>query len=159
LDADLALMREAGVNVERVYHSPPRWVLDRCGAAGMRVLVSLPWEKHIEFRREPSTRKHIAENSRSAVKTHVGHPAIFGYLLGDEISRTMGGWLGTRRVTEFVEQLIGIGREIDPAALFSYATYPPTEYLLPQNTDFCCFNVYLHNQREFEGYLLRLQNL
>src|SRR5438067_984759 len=46
-----------------------------------------------------------------------------------------------------------------PDALFSYATYPPTEYLLPQNSDFSCFNVYLHNQRDFEGYLLRLQNL
>ena len=68
-------------------------------------------------------------------------------------------WLGARRVTEFVEDLIRIGRTIDPDVLFSYATYPPTEYLLPQNVDFCCFNVYLHNQHELERYLLRLQNL
>ncbi|MDQ6765979.1 MAG: glycosyltransferase, partial [Verrucomicrobiota bacterium] len=27
------------------------------------------------------------------------------------------------------------------------------------NVDFVCFNVYLHNQRDFERYLLRLQNL
>ena len=68
-------------------------------------------------------------------------------------------WLGVRRVTEFVEKLVRIGRAIDPDVLFSYATYPPTEYLLPQNVDFFCFNVYLHNQRDFEKYLLRLQNL
>src|SRR5438552_17503374 len=68
-------------------------------------------------------------------------------------------WLGVRRVTEFIERLIQIGRAIDPNVLFSYATCPPTEYLLPQNVDFCCFNVYLHNQRDFERYLLRLQNL
>jgi GT2 family glycosyltransferase len=55
--------------------------------------------------------------------------------------------------------LIQIGRAIDPDVLFSYATYPPTEYLLPQNVDFFCFNVYLHNQGDFEKYLLRLQNL
>ena len=158
-DADLALMREAGLNVVRIYHSPPRWFLDRCAAAGMRVLVTLPWEKHIEFLRERSTRKQIVENIRAAVKTHAGHPAIFGYLVGNEISSTMARWLGTRRVIEFVEELIQIGRAIDPDALFSYATYPPTEYLLPQNADFSCFNVYLHNQRDFEGYLLRLQNL
>ncbi len=115
-----------------------------------------PWEKHIEFLRERSTRKQIAENVRAAVKTHAGHPAIFGYLVGNEISSTMARWLGTRRVIEFVEELIQIGRAIDPDALFSYATYPPTEYLLPQNSDFSCFNVYLHNQRDFEGYLLRL---
>ena len=158
-DVDLALMCEAGLNVVRVYHSPPRWFLDRCAAAGMRVLVTLPWEKHIEFLRERSTRRQIAENVRASVKSHAGHPAIFGYLVGNEISSTMARWLGARRVIEFVEELIQIGRAIDRDALFSYATYPPTEYLLPQNADFSCFNVYLHNQRDFEGYLLRLQNL
>ena len=157
--ADLALMRETGLNVVRIYHSPPRWFLDQCAAADMRVLVTLPWEKHIEFLRERSIRKQIAENVRAAVKAQAGHSAIFGYLVGNEISSTMARWLGTRRVIEFVERLIQIGRAIDPDALFSYATYPPTEYLLPQNADFSCFNVYLHNQRDFEGYLLRLQNL
>jgi GT2 family glycosyltransferase len=152
-------MRKAGLNVIRIYHSPPRWFLDRCASAGLRVLVTLPWEKHIEFLRERSMRKQIIENVRAAVKAHAGHLAIFGYLVGNEISSTMARWLGTRRVIEFVEELIQIGRAIDPDALFSYATYPPTEYLLPQNADFSCFNVYLHNQRDFEGYLLRLQNL
>jgi hypothetical protein len=52
-----------------------------------------------------------------------------------------------------VEKLVRIGRRIDPDVLFSYATYPPTEFLLPQNIDFYCFNVYLHNQRDFERYL------
>src|SRR5213595_2193507 len=159
VDLDLALMRQVGLNVVRIYHAPPRWFLDRCAAAGMRVLVTLPWAKHIEFLRERSTRKGIAEVIRVAVSTHAGHPAIFGYLVGNEISSTMVRWLGARRVTEFVEELIRIGREIDPDVLFSYATYPPTEYLLPQNVDFFCFNVYLHNQRDFERYLLRLQNL
>jgi GT2 family glycosyltransferase len=159
VEVDLALMRQAGLNVVRIYHSPPRWFLDRCGAAGMRVLVTLPWEKHVEFLRERTTRKQIAQNVRAAVKAHAGHPAIFGYLVGNEISSTMARWLGANRVIEFVEELIRIGRAMDPGALFSYATYPPTEYLLPQNSDFYCFNVYLHNQREFEAYLLRLQNL
>src|SRR5207244_5305480 len=125
----------------------------------MRVLVTLPWEKHIDFLRERSTRKQIAESVRAEVSIHARHPASFGYLVGNEISSTMARWLGARRLIEFVEELIRMGRAIDPDALFSYATYPPTEYLLPQNADFCCFNVYLHNQEDFEGYLLRLQNL
>src|SRR5213595_2692213 len=89
VDLDLALMRQAGLNLVRIYHAPPHWFLDRCAAAGMRVLVTLPWEKHIEFLRERSTRKQIAENVRAAVKAHVGHPAVFGYLVGNEISSTM----------------------------------------------------------------------
>jgi O-antigen biosynthesis protein len=159
VDLDLALIRQAGLNVVRIYHAPPRWFLDRCAAAGIRVLVTLPWEKHIEFLRERSTRKGIVEAVQAAVSAHAGHRAIFGYLVGNEISSTMVRWLGTRRVVEFVEELIRIGRGIDPDVLFSYATYPPTEYFLPQNVDFCCFNVYLHKQRDFERYLSRLQNL
>jgi len=159
VDADLALMRQIGLNVVRIYHAPPRWFLDRCAAAGMRVLVTLPWAKHVEFLRERRARSEIAEAVRVAVSANAGHPAVFGYLVGNEIPSTMVRWLGARRVMEFVEELVRIGRAIEPTALFSYATYPPTEYLLPQNVDFCCFNVYLHNQCDFERYLLRLQNL
>ena len=159
VDVDLALMRQVGLNVVRIYHAPPRWFLDRCAAAGIRVLITLPWAKHVEFLRERSARNAIAKTVQAAVKANAGHPAIFGYLVGNEIASTMVRWLGVRRVTDFVEKLIQIGRAIDPDVLFSYATYPPTEYLLPQNVDFFCFNVYLHNQCDFEKYLLRLQNL
>ncbi len=159
LSRDLAQMREAGLNVLRIYHAPPLWFLDLCADAGMRVLITLPWAKHIEFLRERSERHDVVESVRAAVAQHAGHPAIFGYLVGNEISSTMVRWLGVRRVTEFLEHLIRTARAANPAVLFSYASYPPTEFLLPQNVDFLCFNVYLHEQRDFERYLLRLQNL
>ncbi|MDP9253967.1 MAG: glycosyltransferase [Verrucomicrobiota bacterium] len=159
VDRDFAQIREVGLNVVRVYHAPPRWFLDRCAAAGLRVLITLPWEKHIEFLRKKTARETIMKAVRAAISENAGHPAIFGYLVGNEISSPMVRWLGVRRVTEFVEHLIRLGREIDPQVLFSYASFPPTEYLLPQNVDFFCFNVYLHEQRDFERYLLRLQNL
>ena len=103
VDVDLALMRQAGLNVVRIYHAPPRWFLDRCAAAGMRVLITLPWAKHIEFLRERKARNEIAQAVRAAVGAHAGHPAIFGYLVGNEIASTMVRWLGVRRVTDFVE--------------------------------------------------------
>src|SRR5262249_5694668 len=34
-----------------------------------------------------------------------------------------------------------------------------TEFLAPQNVDFVCFNVYLHNEVPFRNYLGRLQML
>ena len=159
LQRDLAQMRDVGLNLLRIYHAPPLWFLDGCAAAGMPVLITLPWAKHIEFLRERKARAGIVESVRRSVAEHNGHPAIFGYLVGNEVSSTMVRWLGVRRVTEFLEQLIRIAREENPGALFSYASYPPTEFLLPQNVDFLCFNVYLHSQLEFERYLLRLQNL
>src|SRR5437868_1381737 len=103
---DCAQMREIGLNVVRIYHAPPRWFLDACAAAGMRVLITLPWEKHIEFLARKMSRDQIAGIVRRSVAVNRGHPAIFGYLVGNEISSTMIRWLGVRRVTEFVEHLI-----------------------------------------------------
>ncbi len=156
---DLVQMRQIGINVVRVYHMPPRWFLDQCAQAGVRVLITLPWAKHVEFLSKRAARNEITRSVEAAVRANAGHPAVFGYLVGNEISPTMVRWLGVRRVTEFVEHLIRIARAIDKDVLFSYASFPPTEFLLPQNVDFFCFNVYLHDQCDFERYLLRLQNL
>ena len=156
---DLALMQELGSNLIRVYHVPPRWFLDICREFGMRVLISIPWAEHIEFLNSRKVRKQIEETIRQAVAKNKGHEAIFGYLVGNEIPSTMVRWLGPKRVTYFVEKLINIARETDPRCLYSYASYPPTEYLLPQNVDFYTFNVYLERRIDFERYLARLQNL
>ena len=73
VDVDLRLMREIGFNVLRVYHAPPNWFLEKCAAAGMRVLITLPWEKHIEFLRAKKVRNQIARMVRTTVKRY---PAI-----------------------------------------------------------------------------------
>lgn len=159
LRADLALMDGLGVNTLRIYHVPPRWFLDIIAEHGLRALISIPWAEHVEFLNDRPIRAEVLKTVRAAVAEHRGHPAILGYLVGNEIPTTMVRWLGVQRVTEFLEELINVGRSIDPDALFSYASYPPTEFLLPQNVDFYTFNVYLHKQSEFENYLLRLQNL
>ena len=156
---DLDLMVEAGVNLVRIYYVPPRWFLDLCEKRHIRALISIPWAEHLEFLKDAKIRNAAKEAVREGVSKNAGHPAVFGYLVGNEIPSTMVRWLGARQVTEFVEQLIAIGRAADPRALFSYASYPPTEYLLPQNSDFVTFNVYLHRQDDFERYLARLQNL
>jgi len=156
---DLDMMVEAGVNLLRIYYVPPRWFLDLCAERGIRALISIPWAEHLEFLNNRKIRNEAKKAVREGVKKNSGHPAVFGYLVGNEIPTTMVRWLGAREVTEFVEQLINIGREADPRALFSYASYPPTEYLLPQNSDFVTFNVYLHRQDDFDRYLARLQNL
>ena len=156
---DFALMREAGVNVLRVYHSPPRWVLDEAVAQGLRFFITIPWPQHLQFLRDGKLRRQIIDTVRTTIAEHAGHSAILGYFVGNEVPTTMIRWLGFPEVREFIEHLIEVGRKADPDALFSYASFPPTEYLLPQNVDFHSFNVYLHRQQDFERYLLRLQNL
>ncbi|NNE90212.1 MAG: glycosyltransferase, partial [Verrucomicrobiales bacterium] len=68
-------------------------------------------------------------------------------------------WMGPARVKRAIELLIEAGKSADPTALFSYANYPTTEYLLPANQDFVSFNVYLETADAFGHYLARLQNL
>ena len=159
LARDLALMRDTGVNLVRVYYVPPVWFLDACAEARIRVLVTIPWAEHIEFINNTKIRREAVKAVRDGVKKNAGHPAIFGYLVGNEIPTSMVRWIGARKVTEFVEELVNVARQADPAALYSYASFPPTEYLLPQNVDFLTFNVYLHRQEDFDRYLARLQNL
>jgi GT2 family glycosyltransferase len=156
---DLAAIRETGANLVRIYTTPPRWFLDLCLENGLRVLLSIAWMEHVEFLNDPKVRASVEKAVIEAVREHKGHHAIFGYLLGNEIPSSMVRWLGAKRVTEFVEHLVNIARREDPRSLYSYASYPPTEYLLPQNVDFLTFNVYLHRREDFERYLSRLQNL
>ena len=157
--ADFAMMNELGINLIRIYHVPPVWFLDCARDAGLRVMISIPWAEHVEFLNQGSMRRLIEKTVRKAVLANKGHEAIFAYLVGNEIPSTMVRWLGAKRVISFVEKLIGIARAADPRPLYSYASYPPTEYLLPQNVDFYSFNVYLERRADFEKYLARLQNL
>jgi O-antigen biosynthesis protein len=156
---DLSLMREIGVNGVRVYHAPPKWFLDLCYEFGIRVMVTLWWGKKVDFLSSGRRRREIFAKVHSDVNSNAGHPGLLGYLVANEISSTMVRWYGVRRVTEFVENMINIGRDADDDVLFSYASYPPTEYLLPTNMDFYTFNVYLHRRSDFDRYLARLQNL
>lgn len=156
---DFALMQELGVNLIRVYHVPPAWLLDMAAEFAIRVLISIPWTQHVEFLNSRKLRRQIIQTVRDAVARHKGHPAIFAYLVGNEVPTTMVRWLGATRVVEFLEKLISVARETDPRPLYSYASYPPTEYLLPHNVDFYSFNVYLERQPDFERYIARLQNL
>ena len=157
--ADLAMMRETGINLVRIYYVPPRWFLDACAEHGIRCLISIPWAEHIEFLNQRKIRREIEQTVVAAVTAHKGHPAVFGFLVGNEIPSHMVRWLGPHRVTEFLESLIYMAKRANPDVLYSYASFPPTEYLLPQNVDFLTFNVYLHRRGDFQRYLARLQNL
>jgi GT2 family glycosyltransferase len=157
--ADLAMMRDAGINLVRIYYVPPGWFLDACAEHGIRCLISIPWAEHIEFLNQRKIRREVEQTVVAAVTGHKGHPAVFGFLVGNEIPSHMVRWLGPRRVTEFLEALIYLAKRANPDVLYSYASFPPTEYLLPQNVDFLTFNVYLHRRTDFQRYLARLQNL
>ena len=159
LRKDAEAIRGLGANLLRVYHLPSRELLEACRANGLKLLVSIPWADHVDFLSDRALMRQIEGSVVEAVEKMRGEEALFGWLVGNEIPAEMVRWLGPGRVRRWIERLIDIGRKIDPDALFSYSTYPSTEYLLPGNADFICFNVYLHEQKKLEDYLARVQNL
>jgi glycosyltransferase involved in cell wall biosynthesis len=159
VERDFALMRTAGVNTLRVFTVPPVWLLDVAAAAGLRVLVGVPWTQHVAFLDSPSVKTEIRAAVTAGVRACARHKAVFAYLVGNEIPPDMIRWHGADAVREFLRDLVALVRREHPGALVSYANFPSTEYLSIDFTDFLCFNVYLHDEGAFRRYVARLHNL
>jgi glycosyltransferase involved in cell wall biosynthesis len=159
VDQDFALMAEAGINTVRVFTVPPVWLLDAAQEAGLQVLAGLPWPQHVSFLDSRPIQREIREAVVAGVRACERHPAIFAYLVGNEIPPDVIRWHGAEPVRKFLRDLVACVRREHPQALVSYANFPSTEYLTVDFTDFVCFNVYLHDETAFRRYVARLHNL
>src|SRR5258706_2877115 len=159
IDRDFALMTELGANVVRTFTVPPRWLLDRAEAHDLRVMIGIPWAEHICFLDVPAVTEEIRATIRQAVRDSLGHPAVFAYMIGNEIPPDIVRWYGPERMQNFLRVLHSDVKALAPNALVSYANFPPTEYLDLEFLDFAWFNVYLHHEDDFRRYLGRLQNI
>src|SRR2546427_142049 len=156
---DFLQLRELGANLLRIYYVPPRWFLDLAAEHELKLLVDVPWQKHLCFLESEKSKAEARDSVRAAVQACQGHPAVFAYSVVNEIPAEIVRWSGARRVTDFIEELVDVAKSADPDCLSTFTSYPPTEFLRPQNIDFVCFNVYLHYRKPFENYLARLQTL
>ncbi|MGH3089713.1 MAG: glycosyltransferase [Rubrobacteraceae bacterium] len=159
---DFAAMAEAGVNTVRVYTVPEPEVLDFAEEASLKLLMGMWWEDPLYHARPTGDAwKEMASDARSlarrVVKDHAGHPALLGFVLGNEIPSPLVRWHGRRKVEGLLRSLYETGREVAPDALFSYANYPSTGYLDTGYLDFDCFNVFLEDESAYRRYLSQLQ--
>ena len=158
VEADLEQIAAAGCNAIRTYTPPPLWMLDAAQRHGLRVMVGLPWEQHVDFLADHATADRIESEIRTKVRNFGGHSAILCFALGNEIPAPVVRWLGPNRVERFLRRLNDAVKDEDPGALTTYVNYPSTEYLRDP-CDLVCFNVYLESQPGLEAYLARLQNI
>ena len=159
VETDFALMVEAGINTVRVFTVPPVWLLDAADRVGLKLLIGLPWAQHIAFLDTAAIQRQIREAVVAGVRDCCRHPAIFAYLIGNEIPPDMIRWHGAEAVRRFLRSLVACVKAEHPEVLVSYANYPSTEYLTVDFTDFVCFNVYLHDPSAFRKYIARLHNV
>jgi len=124
VEVDFALMAEAGINTLRVFTVPPLWLLDAAQQEGLKVLVGLPWSQHVAFLDNPKIQRQIREAVTAGVRACSRHPAIFAYLIGNEIPPDMVRWHGAEAVRGFLKRLVACAKAEHPEALVSYANYP-----------------------------------
>ncbi len=159
LVADLAHVRQLGFNTVRLYELPTPAMLRAAAEHGLRLLVGIPWTDHVDFLRTKAQQREIQQRIVAAVTRYKDESCVAGFLVGNEIEKTLVRWMGPARVRGFLEALIEAARTVAPEALFSYASYPSTEYLIPRNVDFLSVNLYLEQRENLAAYLQRLQNL
>ncbi len=153
------IRHELGANTLRLYEIPSLEFMHACAAEGLRVFITLPWTQHVDFLHQRGVLAAADKLLLETIAKFRGHPALAGYFVANEIETTLVRWMGGPQVIEEIERLIDLGHANDPGALFAYANYPSTEYLLPQNQDFVAFNLYLEDRAAYAAYLARLQNL
>jgi glycosyltransferase involved in cell wall biosynthesis len=154
---DFAQIRGLQANVLRVYHVPPRWFLDLAAEFELRVLVDIPWSKHLCFLDSSRLREQARSAIRETVEACAGHPSVLAFSVANEIPPDIVRWSGARAVADFIDDLVADARRADHGCLCTFTSFPPTEFLRPQSLDFLCFNVYLHHRQAFKNYLARLQ--
>jgi hypothetical protein len=157
VDRDFALIRELQANLVRVSDAPPGWFLDRAVENGLKVLVDVPWNKHLCFLDSESGRHQARDAVSQTARACAAHPALFALSVVNEIPADIVRWSGPNAVAGFIDELVEIVKGVDAECLCTFGNYPPTEFLRPKEIDFHCFNVYLHHRRPFENYLARLQ--
>lgn len=159
LSADFDHIRSLGFDTIRIYHPPSDFLLSEAVRTGLRLIVGIAWTDHVDFLCHRSLVRQAHRAVRDAACRLGGHPAVAAFLVGNEIDKNLARWMGPERTRRFLEKLIHTGRAAAPDRLFSYATYPSTEYLVPRNADFLAINVFLEKRADFAAYLARLQIL
>jgi hypothetical protein len=159
VEKDFAQMAANGINVVRIYTAPPTWLLDIALQNKLYVMVGLPWEQHVTFLDSRKTARSIENRIRTMIREIAGHPALFCYVIGNEIPSSIVRWHGRRKIERCLRRLYFIAKKEDSDGLVTYVNYPTTEYLQLPFLDFHCFNVYLEEQGRLESYLNRLQNI
>jgi GT2 family glycosyltransferase len=157
--SDFALIKELGANTLRVYHVPPKRLLDLADEHGLKFLIDVPWWKTGCFLDGVGHRENARLAVREAVEACDGHPAVFAFSLVNEIAPDVVRWHGAKLIGTFIDELARVAKAADPGCLVTFGNYPPTEYVSARQVDFVCFNVYLHAEKAFSSYLSHLQML
>jgi cellulose synthase/poly-beta-1,6-N-acetylglucosamine synthase-like glycosyltransferase len=138
LDEDMALVADLHANTILAFDVPVE-LLDAAHARGVRVLCGF-WLEWPQFGTPPFAAAEAA--AVAGVGSLHQHPAVLGWVLGNEIP----SWVVTQHGAKAVEQQLRALRErlraVDPVHPVTHANWPTTRSLDLSFLDLCSFNVY-----------------
>lgn len=156
---DFSLIRELGANLLRVYFVPPKWFMDLAAEHELRLFIDVPWNQTVCFLDRPELIRQSIEAVRKAAVECGHHPAVFALSVANEFPPDIVRWSGATAVADHIDRLVREVKEVAPQCLCTFGNFPTTEFLVPNEVDFVCFNVYLHDGAAFDNYLARLHML
>ncbi len=158
LKEDFARMADAGINTVRLYNAPSKRIADAAWEKGLYLIPEVGWgPRFCELGTDRE--QYLYQWAAEKAKDLADHPAILMYSIGNEIPPLIVRWYGVPRISRFLRKLANIVKENSGGGLVTYVNHPPTEYLNLPNFDVVSFNIYLEREKDFRGYLARLQSL
>ena len=158
LARDFADIKSLGFNAVRVYDLPSDAVLREARRQDLRLIAGIPWTDHTDFLSDHEAWHEVRRRVHEVASKFGNGDRVAVLLVGNEIEKTLVRWMKPPKVKAALEQLVAIAKKAAPDCIIAYATYPSTEYIVPDNADIVTVNVYLEEQAKFEKYLRRLMN-
>ena len=157
--SDMEAIAAAGANTIRLYDIPPESLALAAAENGLRLLIDLPWAKHVDVYSDDNLRQQSMQMIEDSVRLVHNWPNVMGVLLGNEISAEIVRWNGAHKVEKCLREMYKCCKSVAPNLNVGYANFPSTEYLKLEFCDFVGFNVYLDQPRVFRSYMIRLRHL
>src|SRR4051794_12813276 len=129
---DFEQIRDLGANCVRIYHVPPRWLLDLAHELGLKIFLDVAWPKNLTFVGDAEVTAQAHAAVREAAIKCGNHPATFAISVVNEIPPDIVRYVGAEKIEAFVDELVATAKSEAPQCLITFANFPTTEYLRPQ---------------------------
>src|SRR5690606_30037635 len=110
---------------------------------GLRLLVDIPWPKHLDVYDDAGLRQLCLDMADDAVHRVASCRNVLGLFLGNEIPADIVRWHGGQKVERLIHEMYTRAKAVAPHLLIGFANFPSTEYLQLDFLDFVGFNIYL----------------
>jgi len=128
---DFEMIAAMGGNSLRVYSVPHEDFASLAYENGHRLLIDIPWPKHLDIYRNRKRQKTCLEMVKEGMERIKDWPNVMGVILGNEVPSDLVRWAGVRRVESFLYKLYRTAHDIAPQIPIGYANFREPNLFAP----------------------------